>query len=433
MHCAKSEYTYFGEEEINNWVKRSFVREYTPISSIVHGSPIEFNVPGADLMHLELGTSYIYLRAKITMANDANIAAALPVGPVNLTLHSLISNIDVELCGKVVSDPNGLYMYRAYLETLLTFPKDCMDTQLQNAIWYKDTAGHMQDFNVNNAATNIGFKNRAALFAESHEVEMVGRPHCDLFNVGVTMPSRCNLKLRLHLNKDSLVLKCLDGDAEQYKITITEARFMVPTEEVSAELAAKIEHGLQIQNIHIPMKRVTMKTLTVPRGQTTILHDNIYLGQIPERIVLGLLSDAAMSGGYHTNPFNFQHFNLNYLALYVNGEMVPSRPYQPNFANNHYIRDYLSLFEGTRTLFSDKSVDINRDEYAHGFTFWIFDLSPDHACGQCTAPPRNGNVRVELKFTAATTETVNVLCYAEFRTFIEIDKYRSLIAPNISI
>lgn len=433
MHCAKSEYLYFQEEEVSNWVKRSFVREYTPISSIVHGNPIEFNVPGADLMHLELGTSYIYIRGKITMANDTNFAANAAVGPVNLALHSLFSNIDVELCGKIVSEPNSLYMFRAYLETLLTFPKECMDTQLQNAIWYKDTASHMQEFALDNTGANAGFKKRAALFAESRDVEMIGRPHCDLFNVGVTIPSRCNLKLRLHQNKDSLVVKCPATDQQLYKFVITEARFMVPTEEVSAELAAKIEQGLHVQNIHIPMKRVTMKTLTVPRGQATILHDNIYLGQIPERIVIGLLSDAAMSGSYSLNPFNFQHFNLNYLALYVNGEMMPARPYQPNFRNNQYIRDYLSLFEGTRTLFSEKSIDINREEYPAGFTLWIFDLSADHACGVCTGPPRNGNVRVELKFAEATTETVNVLCYAEFRTFIEIDKYRSLIAPSISI
>lgn len=388
-------------------------------------------------MHLELGTSYIYIRGKITLPNDANLPANADVAPVNLTLHSLFNNIDVELCGKTISDPNGMYMYRAYIESLLTFSKDYQETQLQSAIWHKDTPGQMDDWRRGQPGLNEGFKKRVAMFSESKDVEMIGRPHCDLFNIGLAIPSRCNIKLRLHPNKDKFIIKSVApaGDAQQvlYQFKILEAKFMVTTEEISTELAARIEQGLMIQNIHIPMKRVTMKTLTIPTGQRTILHDNIYLGQIPERIVLCLVSDAAMSGGYQLNPYNFKHFSLNYLALYVNGEMVPSRPFQPDFGNNLYIRDYLSLFDGTRTMFTDRTIDISRDDYGKGFTIWIFDLSPDHGCGECASPPRNGNVRVELKFSAATTETVNVLCYAEFRTFVEIDKYRSLISPNLSV
>ena len=146
MNCAKNQYLYFAPEDVQNWVKRNFVREYTPISSLAHGNPIEFNIPGSELMHLELGTSYLYIRGKITLPNDANLPANADVAPVNLTLHSLFNNIDVELCGKTISDPNGMYMYRAYIESLLTFSKDYQETQLHSAVWHKDTPGQMEDW-----------------------------------------------------------------------------------------------------------------------------------------------------------------------------------------------------------------------------------------------------------------------------------------------
>lgn len=421
---------YFTEEHISNTVRRSFLREFTPISTIVQSSPIEFHVAGAERLHLDLGKSYLYIRVKIVNSDDSNLTANDDVGPVNLSLHSLFSNVDVELCGKMVNDTNGLYPYRAYLETLLTFPSSCMESQLQSSGWYKDTGGRMEVFRMGDDGENLGFKKRGALFAQSREVELIGRPHCDLFNIGMTIPSCCNLMLRLHRSINSFLIKT--STTNEYKFVINDAKFLVQTEEMNADYLQQIEKQLQLRNIHLPLTRVSMKTLTVPRGQTTILHDNIYLGQIPERIIIALVRDTAMSGQHRQNPFNFHHFGLNFLALYVNGEIVPSRPFQPNFTQNLYLRDYLSLFSGTRTLFTDHTVSISRDDYATGYAIWAFDLSTDIECGVSLAPPRNGNVRVELKFAEATNETVNVICYAEFRSFIEIDKYRSVVLPRIA-
>jgi len=137
-----------------------------------------------------------------------------------------------------------------------------------------------------------------------------------------------------------------------------------------------------------------------------------------------------MAGNYNRNPFDFEHNGVNYIALYVNGEMVPQRPYEPDFVNKRYIRDYLSLFEGTGTLFTDKSVPITREEFATGYAIWLFDLTPDQANDPCISPPRNGSVRIELKFAAGNAARINVLVYAEFDSMIEIDKFRNVIAPG---
>ena len=137
-----------------------------------------------------------------------------------------------------------------------------------------------------------------------------------------------------------------------------------------------------------------------------------------------------MTGSYTTNPYDFAPNGVNHIAMYVNGELVPTRPYQPDFTNKQYIRDYLSLFEGTLTLFIDKTVQISRDEFGTGYALWVFDLTPDKACGGCTSPPHTGSVRLEIKFNAGNAATINVICYAEFESLIEIDKYRNVIAPH---
>ena len=169
MECAKSEFDYFLPIPTQTSIVRTFVREYTPLSALQHGAPIEFAVAGTENLYIDLNQSYIYIKCTITKADGTATAAADKVGPVNLTLHSLFSNMDLELCGKQISDNSGHYAYRAILEELLTYGQDVKETQLQSAVWYKDTAGRMTVTKVGD--TNIGLNNRAEIFTTGAEVE----------------------------------------------------------------------------------------------------------------------------------------------------------------------------------------------------------------------------------------------------------------------
>jgi hypothetical protein len=261
---------------------------------------------------------------------------------------------------------------------------------------------------------------------------MLGRIHSDIFHQPRAILANVPLKIRLLPSRDSFVLTtpapAQDAVQAQLRINILDARLYIHTLEVTHSLALAHEHMLTRTNARYPLRRTTMKHLSIPQGQTSILHDNIYLGQLPERIVLALVSDASMAGGYQLNPFNFEHFGLNYLALSVNGELVPGKPFQPDFAINKYIREYNSIFEGMGVQFSKSTVAIPRVDYPRGYTLYVFDLTPDQSCGACVSPQRNGNVRIEIKFAAATAATINVLVYAEFESLIEIDKQRNVIA-----
>ena len=110
--------------------------------------------------------------------------------------------------------------------------------------------------------------------------------------------------------------------------------------------------------------------------------------------------------------------------------MVASRPYQPNFTTGHYLRDLMSLFQGTDTIFSNLTMSIAHTDFAAAYALWLFDLSTDIGATTCFAIPRTYSVRLELKFSKATTATINVMCYAEYEALIEIDKHRNVIAPG---
>lgn len=72
----------------------------------------------------------------------------------------------------------------------------------------------------------------------------------------------------------------------------------------------------------LPFTRSYLKYFTIAAGQFPMNFDDVYQGDIPESLVVGLVSSRAYSGNYTLNPYNFQHFNCNFAAFYVDGKSV---------------------------------------------------------------------------------------------------------------
>jgi len=149
---------------------------------------------------------------------------------------------------------------------------------------------------------------------------------------------------------------------------------------------------------------------------------------IPSRLVIGLVSNQAFNGHAESNPFNFQHFNLNEIALYLDGQQQHAiRLIQLDYERGLYIRAYDSMFAGTGKLCKDEGLYINRNDYANGYALYVFDLSADLGEDDHFGLVRQGSVRLALKFAAALAATVTVIAYSEFENIIEVDRDRNVI------
>ena len=58
-----------------------------------------------------------------------------------------------------------------------------------------------------------------------------------------------------------------------------------------------------------------------------------------------MVSDAAATGSYTANLFNFQNCGLNYIALSANSHLIPRIPVEAHFASNEYLRESLRVME----------------------------------------------------------------------------------------
>lgn len=153
------------------------------------------------------------------------------------------------------------------------------------------------------------------------------------------------------------------------------------------------------------------------------------LGQLPKRIIIGFVRNRAFNGDRGLNPFNFEHFGINYLSLYVDGAQVPARQLQPNFTNGLYAEAYQSLFAGTGFHFLNQGNCISRQAFANGYCLFAYDLTPDLSANDNTHwnLVRHGSVRLDVRFQEPLTATINCIVYGEYANVLEIDAARQCI------
>lgn len=428
MMCNKSELDLFLAPNVQSNIERGQIIEYFPVSNITDSAPIEFCIPGSGEELTDLRGSWLYCRVKITKANGENLEDADRVGPVNLFLQALTSQVDVTLNDKLISSSTNTNAYRAMITTLLSYGTDAKTSQLQSELFFKDTAGRMDsvdplddDENVRNA----GLQTRYTYCRNSSTFELMGPLHQDIFHQDRLILNGVTIRIRMNRAKNSFCLLSAVADAS-YKVVIQEASFNVRKVKIHNDTFLGIASALRQTPALYPICRVECKAMSIPAGQMTFSPDDVFLGQIPKRLIIGLVENVAYNGSYRKNPFRFRHFNASQVGVYINGESSPMKAMQLNFEHSQYLKGYMSLFHGTGNLFHDKGLQITREDYPDGYALFAFDLTPDLSTGPHVSPIKQGNLRIGLQFAQPLPTTVNAILYAEFDSLIEIDHNRNV-------
>ena len=130
----------------------------------------------------------------------------------------------------------------------------------------------------------------------------------------------------------------------------------------------------------------------------------MYIGALPDLVVVGLVSDGDLAGGYQRNLFNYKNFYVNRIELKLNGTPRPTEGYTPNFANNQYIKAYSTFFQELECDTGDKSVSLTLSEWANGYTLYAFKIT-NSPIGPGTYGPRfkpaTKFAHLEISFAAA--------------------------------
>jgi len=245
---------------------------------------------------------------------------------------------------------------------------------------------------VDNAANNGLVKHRA-LGLESRTFDMMGRLHADIFFQDCYMINEVGVKIKSTCRRDDF---CLMG-AIVGKVQIVQASMFVRKVKLMPSVFLSHAKTLERSPAKYPIRRVVCKSFTIPQNYINVSHEKLFSGQLRMRVVIELVDNRAYNGDRQRNPFSFQHFNLNEVAVYLDGQQQHAvRPVQPDYGYRLYIRAYNSMFAGTGKvgkLCKDEGLYISREDYSAGYALHAFDLTADVGEEDHFSLVRQGSVR----------------------------------------
>ncbi|XP_068680356.1 uncharacterized protein F54H12.2-like [Montipora foliosa] len=144
--------------------------DYEPVQTGTN--PIEFVIkPLAD--YIDINKTELRLVVKITKQDGSPTGDGKKYTLVNNALHSIIKQFTIKINETLVKEQSDTQAYNAYIKILLNFTEQAKKSYLTKALYYKDTAGHMNEVD-NTAESNKGLNRRATFTNNGAEVGFVG-------------------------------------------------------------------------------------------------------------------------------------------------------------------------------------------------------------------------------------------------------------------
>jgi hypothetical protein len=403
---------------------------YQPRAPIVGTDVIEFTIEPIADHYINLSRSELFIQGKFVNADTGDtLAAGEMFAPVNLLFHSLWRQVDVWINDKHVSGGAQTYPYVAYLEKMANFNEAAKASNLQSCYYYEDTPDKFNDVEF---VENLGAKKRHELVKSSKSIQMCDKLHTPLFHLNRNLIGNVKVSIKLsRANAPFYVMRKLKSptgaanaaaDSSNVIFKLESAKLKVfKYRPVNNLLTAQAAVLLKTPAKYV-LNNVECKVFNISQGFQSVNYDNLFLGNIPTRIIAFMVDVAAYEGAYTVNPFEFKHNRTNFLVLYKNGIQYPSQPYQPDFANNRYLECWNDMQHCLELWNSNKTNGITLDKYNKGFTFFTWDLSPDKSGSSSNfSLVQQGTLNMEIKFEAALTNNVNLFVYGETKSLMEID------------
>ena len=370
------------------------------------GRALEFLIPASGDDYLDLSHCYLYLKCRVlkddgtaieTLKTDNTVGEDGSVAPVNLLFHSFFRQFDLVMT----------------LTTLLSYSRDAKET------WFNHLEGWCTDDHGKcDAQDNTGLLNRWNKIVNSQPFDFQGRLHSDMLLQEQLLPNNMNVRLVLSRSRPAFHLMDFNGKSS-YHVRIEEAVLEVRKVKMATSEQLRLEKVLMTSGAKYPLAHVVTRHFTLAAGASTADVDPLFTGQIPTKVMIGLVNNEAFVGSWTKSPFNFAHMDLNQACLVVDGRPLPAQPWQPDFKQGLYEETYHALLKSAGMYPSDWSNGLSAAQFVGGTMLLSWDLTPDDSDGMAYLSPRPlGTVKASLRFAKPLPAKTTLLAYAQYDNLV---------------
>lgn len=365
------------------------------------------------------------------------------VSPVQFLIQSMWKDVELKMNGEIVTKNANLeYAYKAYIEKLLSYSPEALNTH-QRAECYVPDYPYDDDAPTTYAGANIinwpnayrdtkNFHKRRELFCNDKPFSFSMALHTEINSIPTFLLNDIEYRFTFTRNSSEFYLTSgLNNTPDVYSVEFSEmqlcGRLMIP----SIEIDKKFQHWVNKTDAVFKNIRTEIKSTVINSGRTNFQYTNIFNSdQLPEQVFVFMVNDVAKNGSYEHDPFFFYHYDVEQVHLQVNNRNLPLNPLRPDWeSDTGYLNTYRELYENASIKTQNIGLAITPDAFRWGTTIFGWDLNHD----QCAGQHRNhsnifGAASVILRFKKPLPHNVSLVAAAVYRDYLTIDEYRR---PNV--
>lgn len=429
VEAQPSELNLFALHPTQTAVEKIHYQQVLPIGQITDTSPIQFVVSGQNGMeYIDTKRSFMSIKARIVHQDGSILQPNELVGPINLLAQALFDQVDVTIQGKFITSSSANYPYKAYIQTLLKYGNDAKSSQLSSQCYYSDTPGYLDD-DDGKTGSNLGFKSRTELFADSKQVHMIAPIIHDAFQLERYILNQTAMNVKFYRSKPQFYLMT-DSGTDNFKIAIDEMVLNVCKVQVNPSVVFAHNQQLEKTNAKYPYVKTEVKLAAISQGQVNFNMDNVCQGIRPNKIVVAFANSQSVSGSLTTTPWNFKGFGLRELTVAIDNIPVSGNPIRVNYDSSKGVdtaEAFHWLFESTGKWLKDEGNQITQSDIAKGFAVYAFDIEPAFHDRNFLTLLKQGIVRISANFASPLATPVTCVIYTEGVGYFEINRARDVI------
>jgi hypothetical protein len=400
-----------------NVLRNGSTIELNPVNAITDSGPYEFQISRDPDHYIYLPLTRLFGTVKVVKLDGSPLTADDNTSVCNLFPQSLFKQMEIDVEGTQLNDiSSSTYAIKAFLETILTYSNDAKSTHLKMAGWSADTVGK-----ENSTDAESWTKRSNLIMDKNYYFSMI--LHCDFFQMERFLIPNTSVTLKMIRNSDSY---SFISPSLKAKILIKNLRLSVHKVKIAPDFDKAIESNLLKEPALYPLTQSKIKTFLMQSGTSTITVQHVLSGSLPHSLVVCFLDARSYNGDIAYNPFLFQHFNLNLLNVQVNSNPVHPRPFQPNYADGNFCREYRNLMDHGGCHHSNNVITITPEQFISNANFYIYDLSPDLCNAYHHHASKTGYMDIEVGWSTPLVNNIYMLLYSSHRQTIAIDHNRNV-------
>ena len=404
MTCAKTELCIFDAALPQVVVESSNFEEIFPLNALDKNSDIQFNIIASNTDYLDLNDTLLSVTVKVLGEDEKVLADNADVTPGNYFFHTLFKDVILSMNNEVIEGGNLTYAPKAIIETVINYSLDTKEV-------YLDTIG-----------CDSSDENRKKWISKSKEFTMCGSLQVDFFDQPKYLIPGVNVNLRLKRNESKF---CLKSDIKA-KLSITDCKLYVRRVKVEQSVLMGHEIGLNKRNAIYPIRKSQLVSYSIGTGSQIFYKDQIFGDErLPKFVLVTFQHGSQKYGDYASDCSVFANLNVNSITLSRNTDFRET--YTQNFDTQNFMSSYaMSIIRNLGHLDKNLNCGIGYDDFKNFYPFFTFVLAPDFDIFT-TQLPKQGNLKLDIKFESALKKPAVVHIYGIFDAAIEINKNRTII------